>query len=205
MNNTFCKFFEQFGEAVPQLALAVTYFVHNPKYIYHQEGKVFGVPSTLVSIILSAGSIIIGIVTGLLAGKSVWNARLRSDGESPLHWAARTNDTEGVRACIAQGMDVNLQDGNGCTPLHWAAIRGYLEVTIILLEAGAQVNVQNKDDRTPLMRAAHWGDLKVVEELLAAGAQASALKSKCGRTAADWAANNSIKEAIENAIKAQNA
>ena len=41
-NNTFTKFFEQFGEAVPQLALALTYYTNNQNYINQTEFKVFG-------------------------------------------------------------------------------------------------------------------------------------------------------------------
>ena len=48
------------------------------------------------------------------------------------------------------------------------------------------------------------GHMEVVEKLLAAGAKAD-LKNKKGETAADKAENESIKEVVENAIKAQNA
>ncbi len=90
--NKLFKLFEQFGEALPQFFLALTYFIANYNFVWQSEDelKMFGfytgVPSTLISIVLSAGSITIGIVTGVLAGKKVCLAK---GGESHLIKAAK--------------------------------------------------------------------------------------------------------------------
>ena len=45
---TFMKLFEQFGEAVPQLVIALTYYVRHTDYIWLEETLVFGsLPTTL--------------------------------------------------------------------------------------------------------------------------------------------------------------
>merc|ERR1712110_968119 len=59
--NKLFKLFEQFGEALPQFFLALTYFIANYNFVWQSEeelkmfGFYTGVPSTLISIVLSAG------------------------------------------------------------------------------------------------------------------------------------------------------
>ena len=130
--NKLFKLFEQFGEALPQFTLALTYLIANYNFIWQSEDelKMFGfytgiVPSTLISVILSAaGSIIIGIVTGVIAGKEVFNAKYGRDGESPLIDAAGKGDIERVKECIKKGIDVDLQENDGYTALMRASREG---------------------------------------------------------------------------------
>ena len=62
----FLKLLECGGEVVLQTALASNYLVFNSVRIYHNEGKVFGLPTTVISLIFSFGSLLVSLGTGLM-------------------------------------------------------------------------------------------------------------------------------------------
>src|SRR6266481_3428903 len=106
---------------------------------------------------------------------------------SPLLWGA--GDLEKVRLLVSKGADVNARSKQGQTPLLIAASHdGASEIVKLLLDSGAKVNVQDVRGMTPLMLAiaTDRADARVVKLLLAKGAD-TAIKSKNGETAADWA------------------
>ncbi len=88
----------------------------------------------------------------------------------PLIEAVKRADTDGVRALLAQGVDVNAPQGDGATALHWAAHRNDLETAGLLLGAGANANAANELGATPLWLASLSGSGAMVERLLEAGA-----------------------------------
>lgn len=96
-----------------------------------------------------------------------------------LHRAARIDDVNGMKNCLAEGAKVNGRDQNGWTPLHRAAFKGRIESVKILLNHGAQVDVVDDSGCTPLHRAVEAGHLHVGMYLLAHGARAN-LKSLIG-------------------------
>src|SRR5258708_19931299 len=124
-----------------------------------------------------------------------------------------------TRVLMAEGADVNAvsvaegkQMKNGLlalgvmTPLLSTAAYGGPEEVKMLLDAGAKVNVQDVRGMTPLMLAVatDGADARVVKLLIAKGAD-TAIKSKNGEPAADWAkkfANPQILAALRMA-KAQ--
>ena len=73
-NTTFVKLFEQFGEALPQLLIALTFYV-NHKYFVDTNDSFFqtNIPVTLISMIFSSVSVVIGLITGLKAFKSYYD------------------------------------------------------------------------------------------------------------------------------------
>jgi ankyrin repeat protein len=122
-------------------------------------------------------------------------------GQTPLMSAASYGNVEVTRMLLAKGADVNavsvaegLQMKNGLialgsfTPLLLSVAYGGPEEVKMLLDAGAKVNVQDVRGMTPLMLAiaTDYADARVVKLLLAKGAD-TAIKSKSGETAADWA------------------
>src|SRR5260370_67460 len=122
-------------------------------------------------------------------------------GETPLMNAASYGNLETTRMLLAKGADVNAvsvaegqQMKNGLlalgvmTPLLLTVAYGGPEEVKMLLDAGAKVNVQDVRGMTPLMLAVATdrADARVVKLLLAKGAD-TAIKSKAGETAADWA------------------
>ena len=64
------------------------------------------------------------------AGENV-NAK-DSDGNTPLHWAAREGNADNVRQLIDAGAYVNARDRRGNTPLRRAALADQLQIVSIL-------------------------------------------------------------------------
>src|SRR5262245_41617139 len=84
--------------------------------------------------------------------------------------AAKSQDTDMVRALLKQGMDVNAPQPDGATPLHWAAYWKNQAIAELLIRAGADVNATNELGATPLWLASSHGSAAMVETLLNAGA-----------------------------------
>ena len=133
--NNFMKLFEQLGEAIPQLSLALTYYLNNQKYIWSTEPPTLGylpVPSTLLSIIFSSGSILMGIFTGIKAYKQVSIKALDEEGLPFLHAAVRFGNKDDVLNLIKKGFNVNVRDISGATAIMQAS---YLDMTRYRLRA----------------------------------------------------------------------
>ena len=103
-------------------------------------------------------------------------------GISPLHMAAKKQETEIPSLLIAKGADVNAGDQNGKTALMEAASAGRAANAQVLLSAGAKVNAVDENGFTALMWATMLGFPEFVEILLGSGAEVNA-RSKDGRTA----------------------
>lgn len=121
-------------------------------------------------------------------------------GDSPLHLAAATNQTNLVTFLLKNGADVNSRNTNGFTPLHWSAFQGYKEVSAILLNHGASVNVKDKSSSTPLHQAAHSGRANVVPLLVSRGANVD-LKTKDNLTARDIASRKGHGAVVKELTK----
>src|SRR5262245_9843806 len=67
------------------------------------------------------------------------------------------NKSQGVRALLDAGIDINIVDRHDDTPLILAARFGNTEITRLLVEKGADLNAVNKGGETPLISAAIWG------------------------------------------------
>jgi len=105
-----------------------------------------------------------------------------SDGQTPLHIAARVDSVEMARLLLANGANVNEEDNYGKTPLFGAARKGSKEMVELLTAKGADINAKNKDGWTPLHLVARFGQKEAVELLIGKGADINA-KANDGRTA----------------------
>ena len=97
-------------------------------------------------------------------------AILKNAAAGTLHDLAEAGDTEGVKAKIAQGTDVNALIAHGETALYRAAGKGHAETVKALIAAGADVNVRNVVEFTALIRATMGNHVEVVKILIEAGA-----------------------------------
>ncbi|KAF5686936.1 ankyrin protein [Fusarium circinatum] len=69
------------------------------------------------------------------------------------------------------GIDVNLQDPDGCTPLHFAAWYGHTAVMELLLASGAMTDSKDSRGKSPLSYAIEHGNIAAIEFILERGAQ----------------------------------
>ncbi len=82
----------------------------------------------------------------------------------------RAVDVAGVRALLAEAVDVDAPQPDGATALHWAMHREHVEIAGLLIGAGADVDAANDLGVTPLLMASARGHGELVGRLLAAGA-----------------------------------
>jgi ankyrin repeat protein len=84
-----------------------------------------------------------------------------------LHVVAKFGLGQVARRVLANGADVNAEDGSNLTALHIAAQLGHTQVVQVLLErADINVNLQNGFEQTPLLLAAEMGHQDVVKLLV---------------------------------------
>ncbi len=83
-----------------------------------------------------------------------------------MHLAVISNDLDGVRRMIKQGMDLNLTDQTGSTPLSLAASIGNLDIIKALTEAGALWDIVDSFGRHPATLAVINDNLDCLKYLL---------------------------------------
>lgn len=83
-----------------------------------------------------------------------------SDGNTPLHRAARAENPSAVTFLLEAGADISARNNMGATPLHSAIDNEGAEVVTVLLEAGAHIDAGAGSEGTPLLHAVsatYWG------------------------------------------------
>ena len=99
---------------------------------------------------------------------------LAAAGDLRLIDAVRAQNSERVRALLAERVDVNATQGDGATALHWAVHRDDGSLVDTLIRAGARANVADDTGATPLFLACTNRNADIVSRLLAAGANPNA-------------------------------
>ena len=92
-------------------------------------------------------------------------------GQDSLHEAAERGELRSIEQEIANGADINSQNGrDGETPLQRAATRGKYEVAKLLISGGAKVNLgRTKDGETALDLAEDRNHIEVANLLISNG------------------------------------
>ena len=109
----------------------------------------------------------------LAAGTDV-NARHKSGGLTPLHFAVDRVHKEVAALLIDKGADVNAKDDDsGVTPLHFAALEGQKEMAELLMAKGTDVNAKGDDGKTPLDRAIRNDETETADLLRKHGGKTS--------------------------------
>jgi ankyrin repeat protein len=94
------------------------------------------------------------VVRLLLAQGADIGAMDSASGDTPMHYAACSDDLETVRMLLRHGADVNAQSrGNGATPLHYAAGKGKVEMIELLLAQGGRPDISDKAGWMPYTTA----------------------------------------------------
>jgi uncharacterized protein len=120
-----------------------------------------------------------------------------TNGNTALVDAAKSQDSESVRALLKQHVDVNAPEPDGTTALHWAAHWGDVETVDLLLREGANVTALNRYGATPLSEAVHIGSGALVEKLLKAGADANTFTTAQAETVLMKASREGNVEAVK--------
>lgn len=116
----------------------------------------------------------------LIAGGADVNARDMLK-RTPLHLAV---SSEIVKALIANGSDINCEDGHNITALMEAARAGRENIVEILLSNGADMNVHNRWGSTAIHNAVRNGHKNIVEIFIAWGFDVRATEAELVFTAA---------------------
>jgi hypothetical protein len=95
--------------------------------------------------------------------------------ENEMFRAISGRDLDKVRELIAEGWDLEEEDGNGYMPLHCACEYGDVEIIKLLIAAGSDVDQPcSEDGMTPLHVACMEEHLGAIEALIDAGADINA-------------------------------
>jgi ankyrin repeat protein len=151
----------------------------------------------------------VAVVRALIAAGADVNARTtgRADTETPLHWAASSDDVEVAEALIAAGADLEAAGGSIGTPLDNAVGYGCWQVARLLVERGARVdklwhaaalglmseverlsvNATPEEINAAFWQACHGGQPRSAAYLLARGADPSFVPSYSRQTAVEIA------------------
>uniref|UniRef100_A0A4W6G9I2 Ankyrin 2a, neuronal n=1 Tax=Lates calcarifer TaxID=8187 RepID=A0A4W6G9I2_LATCA len=87
------------------------------------------------------------------------------NGYTPLHIAAKKNQTNIALALLQYGAETNVLTKQGVSPLHLAAQEGHAEMASLLLGKGAHVNTATKSGLTPLHLTAQEDRVSAAEVL----------------------------------------
>ncbi|CAK4162227.1 unnamed protein product, partial [Aphanomyces euteiches] len=110
-------------------------------------------------------------------GQSVALLVKDSNGNTPLHAAARNGHVEIVMELLSRGADVNLQNKHGQTALHEAVNNRDFDVVKTLVDNGALVDIADSTGGTPLHEAAENGHADITTLLLEHKAQVDVLNN----------------------------
>jgi ankyrin repeat protein len=76
------------------------------------------------------------------------------NGDTPLHWAARSADADGAKLLLSRGASVNAKNNFGDSPLHNSVFFGRNSLVEILVDHHADLNIMDRGGDTPLRMAA---------------------------------------------------
>ncbi len=92
----------------------------------------------------------VGVIIKTMLGTFAMASTRFSGKDSGWPEAIAQDSEAAIKACLAQGANVNAQDASGVTPLMIAVDRIKLQAAKALLAAGAQVNAKAKDNTTAI-------------------------------------------------------
>lgn len=72
------------------------------------------------------------------------NAKNKTNGLTPLHWAICGGNKEIAELLVSKRANVNARDEYGYTPLHEAASRNNKDLITLVMAKGADKNIKNK-------------------------------------------------------------
>lgn len=138
----------------------------------------------------------LSIVNALLAARTININALNEDNWTPLHVAAINGNTAIALRLIAAGAMVNILNADDRAPMHYAAILGNIALIKQLIRANAASCLKDLHEQIPLHYAAKNGHTEAARLLLANSRIDSLVKNENGKTPADLAEHQALKELI---------
>lgn len=144
-------------------------------------------------------------VTSMLSepGTIVVNTRERGSGEGAIHYVVRDRDQSWLAYLVGKGARVDLQNNRGETALALAAQMGWTDGARFLLSRRASVDLPSSRGETPLILAVQRRDVPMVRLLLASGANPKRADNVTGKSALDYARQDSRAGAILKLLEAK--
>ena len=106
----------------------------------------------------------------VLKSKGISINETDNNGNSPLHVAILSGESEYARSLINQGAELNIRNKLELSPLHLAAFLNDRQVTNILVLQGAEIDIKGNSGYTPLHIATELNNIHVARDLLYKGA-----------------------------------
>ena len=129
-------------------------------------------------------------------GEPALNSRDPANGETALHIVVRRHDQTWLGVLLAHGAQTEIHNRDGDTPLLVAAKLSDPDSTRQLLQYGARVNATDTGGETPLILAVQHRDMATARVLLANGADPRQADTIAGKSARDYAAEDSRAVAL---------
>jgi hypothetical protein len=124
------------------------------------------------------------------------NTRDYNTGEAALHIVVKRRDMAWLGFLLGKGANPDIRDNNGNTPLIIAAQLGFSEGVELLLQQGASINQGNNSGETPLIVATQQRNVPLVRLLVTNGADPRKADRIAGKSAHDYAAEDSRSVAV---------
>ncbi len=109
----------------------------------------------------------------ILKNKGISINKTDNYGNSPLHFAILSGESEYARSLINQGTDLNMKNQMDLSPLHLAAFFNNEEIVNALLNKGAEINLKGNTGYTALHIASEMNHIEIARDLVIYGAKNS--------------------------------
>lgn len=106
----------------------------------------------------------------ILKNKGILINETDNNGNSPLHVAILSGESDYAISLINQGADLNIKNRLGLSPLHLTAFLNDRQVTNQLILKGAEIDIKGNSGYTPLHIATELNNLRLAKDLLNMGA-----------------------------------
>ena len=125
-------------------------------------------PETLYDFVMKSAILVAALLILAISGGS---AEAQTPAEQTLFEAVDAGSLSEVKRIVAQGIAVDVTDGEKRTPMMYAAFNGHRQLVSFFLVEGAKVDHKDSNGRTALMYASSGPFVETVEVLLDAGAE----------------------------------